>query len=100
MAGKRLKALVIVESPTKAKKIGGYLGPNYKVLACVGHIRDLPAGAAQVPAALKKEAWAKIDPSSAQTATPATLLRQGSGGQAGTAPVAPTTAEKAPAPKK
>ena len=60
MAGKRLKALVIVESPAKAKKISGYLGPNYKVLASVGHIRDLPAGAAQVPAALKKEAWAKI----------------------------------------
>lgn len=60
MAGKRSKALVIVESPAKAKKISGYLGPNYKVLASVGHIRDLPAGAAQVPAALKKEAWAKI----------------------------------------
>lgn len=60
VAGKRLKALVIVESPAKAKKISGYLGPNYKVLASVGHIRDLPAGAAQVPAALKKEAWAKI----------------------------------------
>lgn len=60
MAGKRLKALVIVESPAKAKKISGYLGSSYKVLASVGHIRDLPAGAAQVPAALKKEAWAKI----------------------------------------
>lgn len=60
MTGKRSKALVIVESPAKAKKISGYLGPNYKVLASVGHIRDLPAGAAQVPAALKKEAWAKI----------------------------------------
>ena len=60
VAGKRLKALVIVESPAKAKKISGFLGPNYKVLASMGHIRDLPAGAAQVPAALKQEAWAKI----------------------------------------
>lgn len=34
--------LIIVESPTKAKKIGGYLGPGYKVMASVGHIRDLP----------------------------------------------------------
>ena len=60
VAGKRLKALVIVESPAKAKKISGFLGPNYKVIASMGHIRDLPAGAAQVPAALKQEAWAKI----------------------------------------
>ena len=60
MAGKRLKGLVIVESPAKAKKISGYLGSNYKVLASVGHIRDLPASASEIPAALKKEAWAKI----------------------------------------
>lgn len=60
MAGKRLKALVIVESPAKAKKISGFLGPNYKVLASMGHIRDLPGSAAEVPAALKKEAWAKL----------------------------------------
>ncbi len=60
MAGKRSKALVIVESPAKAKKISGFLGPNYHVLASMGHVRDLPAGAAQVPAALKKEDWAKI----------------------------------------
>ena len=33
--------LVIVESPTKAKKIGGYLGSEYTVMASVGHIRDL-----------------------------------------------------------
>ena len=33
--------LVIVESPTKARKIGGYLGDDYTVLASVGHIRDL-----------------------------------------------------------
>ncbi len=60
MAGKRSKALVIVESPAKAKKISGFLGPNYQVLASMGHVRDLPAGAAQIPAALKKEDWAKI----------------------------------------
>ncbi|MET9554266.1 type I DNA topoisomerase [Streptomyces sp. NPDC006645] len=45
-AGRRL---VIVESPAKAKTIKGYLGPGYVVEASVGHIRDLPNGAAEVP---------------------------------------------------
>ncbi|MEU5411355.1 type I DNA topoisomerase [Streptomyces clavifer] len=45
-AGRRL---VIVESPAKAKTIKGYLGPGYVVEASVGHIRDLPSGAAEVP---------------------------------------------------
>lgn len=46
--------LVIVESPTKARKIGGYLGSGYTVMASVGHIRDL-AQPSQVPAAKKAE---------------------------------------------
>ncbi|WP_055587630.1 type I DNA topoisomerase [Streptacidiphilus griseoplanus] len=44
------RRLVIVESPAKAKTIKGYLGPGYVVEASVGHIRDLPSGAAEVPA--------------------------------------------------
>ena len=44
--------LVIVESPTKARKIGGYLGSDYTVMASVGHIRDL-AQPSQVPSADK-----------------------------------------------
>lgn len=54
------KTLVIVESATKAKKIQPYLGDNYIVEASVGHIRDLPRGAADVPAKFKKESWARL----------------------------------------
>lgn len=56
----RKKALVIVESPAKAKKIQGFLGNDYVVRASVGHVRDLPAKAAEVPASLKKESWASL----------------------------------------
>ena len=54
------KTLVIVESATKAKKIQPYLGDDYIVEASVGHIRDLPRGAADVPAKFKKESWARL----------------------------------------
>ncbi|PWB98667.1 type I DNA topoisomerase [Corynebacterium liangguodongii] len=54
------KTLVIVESATKAKKIQKYLGSDYIVEASVGHIRDLPGRAADVPAKYKKEPWAKL----------------------------------------
>ncbi|MDT0350690.1 type I DNA topoisomerase [Pseudonocardia sp. DSM 45834] len=51
---------MIVESPTKAKKIAPYLGSNYIVESSVGHIRDLPRGAADVPAKYKGESWARL----------------------------------------
>ncbi|AKA95820.1 type I DNA topoisomerase [Corynebacterium ulcerans] len=54
------KRLVIVESATKAKKIAPYLGDDYIVEASVGHIRDLPRGAADVPTKYKKEPWARL----------------------------------------
>ncbi len=54
------RALVIVESPTKAKKIAGYLGSGYIVESSYGHIRDLPNGAAEVPARYKAEPWARL----------------------------------------
>jgi len=52
--------LVIVESPAKAKTIGGYLGAGYTVEASIGHIRDLPRNAADVPAAYKGQPWARL----------------------------------------
>ncbi|SFC61158.1 DNA topoisomerase-1 [Streptomyces aidingensis] len=54
------RRLVIVESPAKAKTIKGYLGPGYVVEASVGHIRDLPSSAAEVPAKYKGEPWARL----------------------------------------
>ncbi|WP_333716702.1 type I DNA topoisomerase, partial [Gordonia sp. (in: high G+C Gram-positive bacteria)] len=59
-SGKAIRRLVIVESPTKARKIAGYLGPNYVVESSRGHIRDLPRGAADVPARYKGEKWARL----------------------------------------
>ncbi len=56
---KDLKKLVIVESPAKARKIGGYLGDDFIVEASVGHIRDLPQRAADIPKDVKKLAWSK-----------------------------------------
>ncbi len=60
MASRRKKGLVIVESPAKAKKIGGYLGGDYVVRASMGHVRDLPAKAADIPEKLKKESWSNL----------------------------------------
>lgn len=54
------RRLVIVESPTKAKKIASYLGAGYVVESSRGHIRDLPKGAADVPAKYKGESWARL----------------------------------------
>jgi DNA topoisomerase-1 len=55
-----VRRLVIVESPTKARKIAGYLGANYIVESSRGHIRDLPRAAADVPAKYKSEPWARL----------------------------------------
>jgi len=56
----RTRRLVIVESPTKARKIAGYLGRDYVVESSRGHIRDLPRGAADVPAKYKGQPWARL----------------------------------------
>jgi DNA topoisomerase-1 len=54
------KRLVIVESPAKAKTIAGYLGKDYIVESSIGHIRDLPHNANEVPAEHKRESWARL----------------------------------------
>ncbi len=54
------KALVIVESPAKARTISRMLGPEFVVESSVGHVRDLPRGADEVPAAYKTEEWARL----------------------------------------
>lgn len=54
------KALVIVESPTKAKTIRKFLPKNFKVSASMGHVRDLPQSASDIPQKVKAEAWSKI----------------------------------------
>jgi DNA topoisomerase-1 len=52
--------LVIVESPSKARTIAGYLGQGYVVESSVGHIRDMPDSAADIPAKYKGEPWARL----------------------------------------
>ena len=54
------KPLVIVESPAKAKTIAGFLGNGYMVESSVGHIRDLPSDARDIPAAFKGEPWSRL----------------------------------------
>lgn len=58
--GANTRRLVIVESPTKARKIAPYLGENFQVESSRGHIRDLPRSASDVPAKYKGQPWAKL----------------------------------------
>jgi len=52
--------LVIVESPAKARTIAGYLGRDFVVESSIGHIRDLPQGAADTPAKIKDQPWGRM----------------------------------------
>ncbi len=54
------RRLVIVESPAKARTIAGYLGKGYVVESSIGHIRDMPEKAAEIPAKYRKEPWARL----------------------------------------
>jgi DNA topoisomerase I len=52
--------LVIVESPAKARTIAGYLGKGYVVESSIGHIRDMPDKAAEIPQKYRAEPWARL----------------------------------------
>ncbi|MEM6325753.1 MAG: type I DNA topoisomerase [Bacteroidota bacterium] len=55
-----MKRLVVVESPTKARTIRQFLPPGFQVEASMGHVRDLPSSAKEIPAKVKKEKWARL----------------------------------------
>ena len=55
-----MKRLVVVESPTKARTIRKFLPKDYVVEASMGHVRDLPASASQIPAEMKKQKWSRL----------------------------------------
>ncbi len=55
-----MTSVVIVESPTKARTIKDFLPKGYKVVASMGHVRDLPQSAAEIPEKVKKESWSQL----------------------------------------
>ena len=54
------RRLVIVESPAKARTIAGYLGDGFVVESSIGHIRDMPDKAAEIPARYRDKPWARL----------------------------------------
>ncbi|MEX0675121.1 MAG: type I DNA topoisomerase, partial [Gaiellaceae bacterium] len=60
MPDAKQRSLVIVESPAKARTIARFLGPEFAVESSIGHIRDLPERAADVPAEHKRKPWARL----------------------------------------
>ncbi|MCI0334968.1 MAG: type I DNA topoisomerase [Planctomycetes bacterium] len=70
-------ALVIVESPAKARTISKYLGRGFTVEASIGHVRDLPQGAAQIPAQYKSEPWSNLGVNVNDNFTPIYIIPPG-----------------------
>lgn len=70
-------ALVIVESPAKARTIGKYLGRGFTVEASIGHVRDLPQGAKQVPTQYKSEPWSNLGVNVLENFTPIYIIPPG-----------------------
>ena len=55
-----MSTLVVVESPTKARTIRAYLSDDHVVLASMGHVRDLPSSASEIPAAARAAPWSRL----------------------------------------
>ena len=70
-------ALVIVESPAKARTISKYLGRGFTVEASIGHVRDLPQGAKQIPAQYKSEPWSNLGVNVHDNFTPIYIIPPG-----------------------
>ena len=77
MAKAKYKALVVVESPAKARKISGFLGSDYCVRASMGHVRDLPSSASEIPKSVKKEPWATLGVNVEQDFQPLYIIAKG-----------------------
>src|SRR3954453_14488328 len=75
--GKPSHALVIVESPAKARTISKYLGSGFTVEASIGHVRDLPQGAKQIPAQYKNEPWSNLGVNVNDNFTPIYIIPPG-----------------------
>ena len=72
-----MSTLVIVESPTKAKTIRNYLPKDFLVEASMGHIRDLPSSAEEIPAEYKQEDWARLGVNVEQNFEPLYVIPKG-----------------------
>lgn len=75
------KSLVIVESPAKARTISKLLGRNFTVEASIGHVRDLPQGAKEIPAEFKGEDWAYLGVNVNRDFDPVYIIPQGKSAQ-------------------
>ena len=75
----RNKSLVIVESPAKARTISKYLGSDFIVESSIGHIRDLPSSAAEIPATIKNEPWARLGVNVNEGFEPVYIIPRGKG---------------------
>ena len=75
------KSLVIVESPAKARTISKFLGRNFTVEASIGHVRDLPQGAKEIPAQYKGEDWAYLGVNVDQDFDPVYIIPHGKSAQ-------------------
>jgi DNA topoisomerase-1 len=71
------KPLIIVESPAKARTISRFLGADYAVESSIGHIRDLPSTAAEIPAKFKKQPWARLGVDVENDFTPLYVIPKG-----------------------